>query len=279
MRKKESGKKLPQNKKSIDGQKVLRAKRSLGQNFLISKAVAQSIANAGELTNNDTVLEVGPGKGILTRELLVQAGTVIAFEKDDELYAKLKEIFEKEIDSKKLILIHDDIFNFENHRDSFGESLKTLKIVANIPYNITGKLLPFFFGLAPMPSKIVLLVQKEVADRIVARDGKESILSISVKAVGTPRSLKKVSKKLFSPSPKVDSAVLLISDISKKNFEKVDEQTFFKLVKQGFSEKRKMLKNNLDTDRDKLFACGIKESARAEELTVNDWLCLTKHEL
>jgi len=253
------------------------AKRSLGQNFLTSQSVVKTIARTGGIQKNEVILEVGPGKGILTRELLEYAKVVIAFEKDDALFEKLKEKFGQEIALNKLILIHDDIFNFEKHRKTLSEYLKdNLKVVANIPYNITGKLLPFFFELTPTPKKIVILVQKEVAERIVASNKKESVLSISVKAFGNPKYIQKVPARLFSPKPRVDSAILSITDVSRSLFIKTNEKAFFEILKKGFSQKRKLLKNNLGLTEDILRSCGIKESARAEELDVSNWICLAK---
>jgi len=252
-------------------------KRSLGQNFLTSKWVVKTIVETGEVTKKDTVLEVGPGKGILTKELLLKAKTVIAFEKDDALYKTLNKTFASEIAEKKLILINDDIFNFKKYKEALPLQEKNLKIIANIPYNITGKLIPFFFQLTPLPQIIVLMVQKEVAHRIVARDGKESILSISVKVFSTPQYIKRVSASLFSPKPKVDSAIILFKNISVEYFKRINEQTFFALVKKGFSQKRKFLKNNLLIKESVLSNCGVAPTARAEELSVLNWVCLTKN--
>src|SRR3989338_1713072 len=163
-------------------------KKSLGQHFLCDPKILQKIVAAAELRPTETVLQVGPGEGTLTKLLLEQAGKVIAVEKDDRLIPVLGITFEKEIRAGKLVLLHDDILKIPRLEDSAlpftkGES----KIVANLPYYITGEFLRKFLSGDCQPSSMTLLLQKEVAKRIVAQDGKESILSISVKAYGEPR--------------------------------------------------------------------------------------------
>src|SRR3989344_3189802 len=157
----------------------MRAKKSLGQNFLTSHAVAQDIIAAAHITPDDVVLEIGPGKGFLTEGLLQKAKKVIAVEKDGRMVEYLKDKFREEIRNGKLELIHQDILSF----DPAGCGLRVTgyKLIANIPYYITGEILRTFLSGDTQPSLMVLMVQKEVAERIVARDGKESILSMSVK--------------------------------------------------------------------------------------------------
>lgn len=255
------------------------AKKSLGQNFLKSKLVVEKMISAGNITSSDVVLEIGPGKGVLTEKLLSAGAKVVAIEKDRELLPVLREKFAKEISTKQLTLIEEDILKF--NPATYHLLTTTYKLIANIPYYITGEILEKFLSSAHPPTCAVLLVQKEVAQRIVARDGKESILSISVKTFGTPKSVMNVSKKYFSPAPKVDSAVLLIEDISKNNFKTTSEQKFFQIVKAGFAHKRKVLTSNLSSLIPKetleafLHEHGLTVSARAEELSVSDWLALT----
>ncbi|MEK7129077.1 MAG: 16S rRNA (adenine(1518)-N(6)/adenine(1519)-N(6))-dimethyltransferase RsmA, partial [Patescibacteria group bacterium] len=209
----------------------MKAKKSLGQNFLTSLAVVGDIVRAAKVTGGDVVVEVGPGKGILTAALLKYARRVIAVEKDDRLIPYLEEKFKEEIKNKNLTLIHGDILKLKI------ESLKlktgSYKVVANIPYYITGQLLRFFLEHKNKPSSITILVQKEVGQRIVARDGKESILSISVKLFGEPRYVRKVSASVFSPKPKVDSAILNIENIRPPFKTKAEEGRFFKILKTG----------------------------------------------
>mgnify|MGYP001605819987 FL=1 len=254
-------------------------KKSLGQNFLKSEKIAQEIVEAGEVCSDDIVLEVGPGKGILTEELLKKAKKVIAVEKDEQLEEFLKTKFVTEINSGKLEIICGDIL--DKHQ---GESLmlpKEYKIIANIPYYITSHFLRTFLEGDTQPSMMVLMVQKEVAERIVGRNklarrrGGESLLSISVKAYGQPEIIRYAPAGYFSPAPKVDSAVIKISGISKKFFKDISEKKFFETVKKGFSQKRKMLINNLKAQKDDFTACNIDEKARAENLSLEQWKCLT----
>jgi len=280
------------------------AKKSLGQNFLKSQKALNKMLEVGEVGPTDIVLEVGPGKGILTEKLLRKARKVIAVEKDDRLIAFLQDKFATEITNGKLEIIHDDILDFEHNlskphlnpppREGLSETPslgrgrgrlereKTYKIIANIPYYITGQFLRKFLENDNQPERIVVMVQKEIADRIVAQAGKESILSISVKAYGNPKKILKVTKENFSPAPKVDSAILLISNISKKLFteNKINEKRFFEILHAGFAHKRKILmgnlKNTFGADKiNKIFTeCQINEKARAENLTVEQWLAL-----
>lgn len=263
-----------------------RAKKSLGQNFLRSGSVLHSIVSAGDVKNKDTVLEIGPGKGALTEALLEAGGNVIAVEKDRLLIPYLSEKFEKEIKTGKLKLIEKDILEF-NPTDANLKSGE-YKLIANIPYYITGAILEKFLEEKTRPSTIVFLVQKEVADRIVARDKKESILSISVKAFGIPKNVLKVSKKAFSPQPKVDSAVLKISDISHKYFDDwgISEdqaiKKFFDIVHAGFAHKRKLLARNLEKAVNKeliskaFSKLELPQSVRAEDLSPERWLSLAR---
>lgn len=256
---------------------MVHAKKSLGQNFLNSKAVARDIVRAGELSPADTVLEIGPGKGFLTAELLASGAQVIAIEKDDALVPLLKEKFAREIQGGQFTLTHGDVLD-----PHYQLQTKNYKLIANIPYYITGLILRMFLEEEQKPERMILMVQKEVADRIVARDKKESILSISVKAYGTPKLIKKVPARYFTPAPKVDSAILSITNISKNNFSNPeDEQRFFNIVKTGFAHKRKKLAGNLK----ELFegetlammqVAGIDPNARAENVSLEQWLLLAQ---
>ena len=254
-------------------------KKSLGQNFLKSEKIAEEIAEAGEVCPDDIVLEVGPGKGILTEKLLEMAKKVIAVEKDEQLVEFLKEKFAREINSGKLEIISGDIL--QSQISNLKSKKFKYKLIANIPYYITSHLLRTFLESDTQPSLMVLMVQKEVAERIVAkgklarRRGGESLLSISVKAYGRPEIIRKVPAGYFSPAPKVDSAVIKISGISKKFFQDISEKKFFETVKKGFSQKRKMLINNLKAKKDDFTACNIGEKARAENLSIEQWKCLT----
>jgi 16S rRNA (adenine1518-N6/adenine1519-N6)-dimethyltransferase len=258
-----------------------KAKKNLGQNFLKSIPALNKMCETGDIKNNDTIIEIGPGKGALTEKLLESAGLVIAIEKDQDLIEILKEKFEKEIKSSKLILVEDDILNF--NPTTYYLLPATYKIIANIPYNITGAILKKFLSADIKPDKMVLLVQKEVAERIVVRDGKESILSLSVKAYGEPKYIMKVHKRFFSPEPKVDSAIISINNISKNNFKNENEENnFFNIIKLGFAHKRKVLRKNLETidftphNIDKIFEeLEINPKSRAENIELSKWIAIS----
>ena len=262
------------------------AKKSLGQNFLKNEGVLAKIAAAGNLSSKDTVLEIGPGHGALTKHLLASGATVIAIEKDNTLADELKTTFAKEIKSKKFILIHGDALDetilFDPVRNPSYKLLATsYKIVANIPYNITGAFFRMYLGATNPPTDMVVLIQEEVADRIIARNKKESILSIAVKAYGAPEKLFKVSPGSFVPAPKVTSAVIHIHNISKTNFKKADEKLFFEILRAGFAHKRKMLVGNLSELFSKEVIARVFMEAklpiktRAEDVSLTTWLTLT----
>ena len=251
---------------------MMKPKKSLGQHFLKSRDALRKIIQAGEISRDDVILEIGPGKGALTEQLLAFGCQVLAIEKDKELVQYLQEKFEKEIKEKRLILTQGDILK-----------LKIYKLISNIPYNITGAILKKFLADEIQPERMVLLVQKEVAQRILASEGKESILSISVKAYGKPKMAGKVQRRYFSPEPKVDSAIIAITNISRKIFAPtkvgaptgVGEERFWEIVKKGFAHKRKKLAGNLKdmVPREKLADFGNK---RAEDLALDDWIFLAR---
>lgn len=259
---------------------MFKAKKSLGQNFLNSSEILDKIIETASLQKEDIVLEVGPGKGSLTEKLLEKSGSVIAIEKDNRLIEFLQEKFAEELKSGKLTLIHNDILDI----DIETLNLNNYKIVANIPYYITGKLIRKFLSSDFQPSQMILMLQKEVAQRITSTDKtkkskkkpKESILSLSIKVYANPKYIKTIPAKYFSPQPKVDSAILLIDNISTKYFEKINEEKFFNLIHQAFSSKRKMLLNNISLIPKKelikiLEDLNISTKIRAEDLSLEDW--------
>ncbi len=255
-------------------------KKSLGQNFLTSDVVPNWLVAAGEVTAADTVLEIGPGTGALTKILLKTGASVIALEADTRAIAILEPLFENEIATGQLKLIHGDAR--ELSIASLGLSHQQFKVVANIPYYLSGFLLRTLLENPIQPSKLVFLMQKEVVTRI-ARDPKESILSLSVKAFGVPKYVKTVTKGHFNPPPKVDSAILLISDINLAHFSNINEQNlYFELLHLGFGQKRKQMLSNFSHvyDRPTLEAIftelGLKLDIRAETVPLSSWLALTK---
>lgn len=245
----------------------MRAKKSLGQNFLMHARIAERIARSAKLTPESVVFEIGPGTGMLTRELVRFAKKVIALEADIHLFEKLEESCKEDIASGKLELIYGDIRVF--NIDSLPEDYV---LVANIPYYLTGEIFRMFLTAKHQPKSMTLLVQKEVAERI-ARSKKESILSLSVKVYGTPKLEFTVPKGAFTPAPKVDSAVLTIRDISRARFQNPQaEEKFFTLVRAGFAHKRKFVRKNLSEAG---FSAGdIPEKARAEDLSLATWILL-----
>lgn len=254
-----------------------RAKKSLGQNFLKSEGVLRQIVEAGDIMENDVILEIGPGKGALTEKLLGSRCKVLAVEKDKELYEFLKDKFAKEISSGQFNLIYGDILEFNT--STYNLKPTAYKVIANIPYNITGAILKKFLTEENQPKVMVLMIQHEVATRILARDGKESILSISVKAYGEPKLVTKVDKRYFSPMPKVNSAVIKINNINREVFikNKVSEEKFWEIVKKGFAHKRKKLAGNLKEltflKKETLETLGNK---RAEDLSLKDWCTISQ---
>lgn len=245
------------------------ARKSLGQHFLMHAQTASRIVAAADLSPAATVLEVGPGTGVLTRELLKAAKKVIAVEADGELAEKLRESFAEDIASGKLELVHRDIRAFDLSSVPAGYS-----VVANIPYYLSGELFRKFLEAENQPSSMTLLVQKEVAERI-AREKKGNLLALSVKAYGTPRYAFTVPRGAFVPAPKVDSAVLVISDISRERFaSRAEEARYFKLLHAGFAHKRKFLAKNLaETGFD---ASAVLPKARAEDLPFDAWIALAR---
>jgi 16S rRNA (adenine1518-N6/adenine1519-N6)-dimethyltransferase len=251
-------------------------KKALGQHFLMHRRIAERIVMAAGVTKEDTVLEIGPGRGLLTRELLDYAKKVIAVETDSELIPQLELLFAAETGSRTLILIEKDVrvFDPETIAGSY-------KLVANIPYYITGEIIRQFLTTQHTPTSMTLLVQKEVAERIV-RSKKESLLSLSVKVYGTPKYCFTVPKGAFIPAPTIDSAVLLIENIATPFNSDAEESYFFKLLHAGFAHKRKQLVKNLEElialeeIRTILEKLGLPLTVRAEDIPLKKWLEISK---
>ena len=249
--------------------------KSLGQHWLRDRDVLAHIADCAELSKTDTVLEIGPGLGTLTSELLRRAEKVIAVEFDGELANKLPAQFP----GKNLEVIQNDILKFD---------LTVLpvdyKVVANVPYYITSKIVQMLMTAKNKPLVAVLLVQKEVAERLAAKSGQMGILSISAQVFADVTLGDVVPAKLFTPPPKVDSQVVILKTRQNSFFTEINESDFFKVVKAGFSAKRKKIRSSLsgglklskpDTEII-LQKAGINPDSRAETLTLDDWTRLTK---
>ncbi len=253
---------------------VLKTDKSLGQHWLKDRDVLSHIADCADLNSDDTVLEIGPGLGTLTSELLRRVKKVVAVEFDSELARKLPAQFP----GKNLEIINGDFLKFD---------LSTLpsdyKVVANVPYYISSKIVQMLMTADNKPSIAVLLVQKEVAERLAARPGKMSILAISAQIFADVTLGDIVSSKLFIPPPKVDSQVVILKTRNESLLAYVNEADFFRVVKAGFSEKRKKLRSSLagglklpkDRIEEILKNADISPDVRAEALDLDAWLRLT----
>lgn len=258
----------------------MKPKKSLGQNFLTSKKAVFEIVNAGEIKKGETILEIGPGKGALTEDILKSEAKLIAIEKDTELISFLEDKFKKEIKEKDLNIVKGDVLDLDI-KEIIKKDQK-YKIIANIPYYITGAIIEKFLSIDKKPEIMVLLVQKEVAERIVARDKKESILSLAVKFYGTPKIIYKVSAGSFFPKPTVDSAVLKITLHKKDENKDLLEKVYLEIVKKAFAHKRKMMLGNLkkefkDINWGEYFKkLELKNTIRAEDLKESDFINLAR---
>lgn len=256
----------------------------MGQNFLIDRGVLKKIVEAGELNKDDVIVEVGPGFGALTFKLAERAKKVIAAEKDKNLAKILKErLLENKISNVQAV--EGDILKF--NPNVWKLEIENWKLLGNIPYYITAPLIRKFLESKRKPSIMVLMVQKEVAQRICAKPAKNqmSLLAVSVQFYAEPKIIAYVSKKSFRPSPKVDSAIIKIVVKKPKDLPKIDSKLFFKIVKAGFAGKRKQLINTLsrglgqtkEQTKQILAEAGIQPVRRAESLSLEEWLALAKN--
>lgn len=247
--------------------------KSLGQHWLKDRSVLASIADHAEIKPTDTVLEIGPGLGTLTSELLRRAAKVVAVEFDAELARKLPGQFP----GTNLDVYNEDILSFDLTKLPAG-----YKVVANVPYYITSKIVKLLMTSTNKPSTTVLLVQKEVAERIAAEPGDMSILAVSAQIYSEAHLGDLVPAYLFTPPPKVDSQVVILETRQYPLVAPEQEKAFFRVVKAGFSAKRKKLRSSLSgglgitkADTEALLkSAGISPDARAEDLSIADWLKL-----
>lgn len=260
--------------------KKFKHKKSLGQNFLTNNDVIERIVDSAEI-EGAVVIEIGPGEGALTEALAGTAQKVIAVELDDRLIPQLQERF-GEYDN--VTIVHGDILHM-NVEELISEYATTgkYKVVANIPYYITAPIIRLFLELAKSPEEIVLMVQKEVAERLTAEPGQMSVLAVAAQYYADVEYLFTVPKEDFDPVPKVDSAIIQLR-IKNEELRIGDTKDFFRIVKIGFSAKRKTLVNNLANglQMDKqdveniLIDLGFDKKVRAQELSVNDWKRLSQ---
>ncbi len=263
----------------------LRARKGLGQHFLIDEEVLKLISSAAELTPTDIVMEIGPGLGVLTRELAKQAGWVVTIELDSKLAAILKQTLAA---FNNVTIINEDILQIDpevllkEQREIFSPAISSpfsYKVVANLPYYITSLVLRHFLEASLKPQIMVVMVQKEVAEAIVAEPGQMSILSVSVQFYGQPKIISYVPARCFYPAPEVDSAILRVTLYSKPVVDVTDETSFFRLVRAGFTTPRKQICNSLTQGLGlpKAEVLSLLEKAtivpqrRAETLTLNEW--------
>ena len=250
------------------------AKRTMGQNFLVDEQALAQIVAAADIQPTDTIVEIGPGLGVLTSELSKRAGKVFAIEKDD----KFAEVLKTQYTSSNVKIINQDALDFDP--GSYQLKANSYKLVANIPYNITSLIIRKFLEGEDKPEMMILLVQKEVAERIIAQPGDMSLLAVSVQFYAEVKIVAIVPKESFFPIPKVDSAIIKLKVKSQKH--KVQSREFFRIVKFGFAAKRKTLENNLsagmhikkDDAHDIIKKADFQAKIRAEDLSVEDWIRL-----
>ena len=256
----------------------LRPSRGLGQNFLIDKRIVNKVIRAADLGPEDTVLEIGPGLGVLTQELAKKTKEIIAVEKDPNLARILgNELRVRKVKNTKVI--QGDILKIKNY-ELFKNSYK---VIANLPFYLTAPVIRKFLEADTPPKSMILIIQKEVGQRICAKPPRMNLLAVSVQFYSQPKIISYVSRNSFWPRPKVDSAIIKISRIC-KNPPQINVDFFFKVVKAGFSQPRKQLINNLSKklriDKIKveswLWKNNIQPSQRAETLDVKSWVKLTK---
>lgn len=255
----------------------IRPSKGLGQNFLIDKSALKRMVEAADLQLGDSVLEIGPGLGALTQELAKRAKKIIAIEKDPKMVGILKETLK---DFKNVEIIQGDILKFPIPSSKFQVS--SYKIVANLPYYITSPVIRKFLESKNHSKEMVLIIQKEVAQRICATPPKMNLLAVSVQFYAKAKIISFVSKKSFWPQPKVDSAIIKISRI-RTNLPRINTNIFFKIARAGFSQPRKQILNNLskglklnkDLAKSWLLENNIRSDQRAETLRIKDWSNLT----
>jgi 16S rRNA (adenine1518-N6/adenine1519-N6)-dimethyltransferase len=252
-----------------------RPNQDLGQNFLVEKKYLDQIIESAEPLEGEKVVEIGPGMGVLTRELSKKAAEVLAIEVDPRMVSILKTVC---IKCNNLTVKNIDVRNFD------PSEIGSYKIVANVPYYITSLILRKFLEEKNKPKEMVLLVQKEVAQRICATPNRMSILAISVQYFGTPKLIEIVPRSAFYPAPQVDSAIIKITTYKTPLFSDVDTDKFFKLIKAGFGEKRKQLANSISGSyglekgqvTEMLKSAGVNPERRAETLTLAEWRMVYK---
>ncbi len=258
----------------------LQPRKSMGQNFLVQEKIADRIVKEACITKKISVLEVGPGLGVLTERLLREARVVVAVELDDRLVSYLQQKFSR---AKNFILIHDDILKYIQKKIPLSSPFC---VIANLPYQITSHFFRLLFSAPKKPEKVIVMIQKEVAERIIAKNKKMSLLSFFTKWNAQPKILFHVARGNFWPVPRVESSVIQLTpyDNPQKqwNVTLLEEQKIFTLVHLGFSGKRKQLATLLRKDygrervENTLEKLGIVKTIRAEDLSIEEWVSFAK---
>ncbi len=257
-----------------------RAIKGLGQHFLTDRQVLAKIIAAAELQLSDTVIEIGPGLGILTKELMKKASKVIAVEVDPKLASSLQKKLSK---FPQLTVVNADILKLDP-AELVGKKTQNYRVVANLPYYIAAPILRHFLEASRKPNRMVVMVQKEVAQSIVAQPGRMSILGISVQLYGKPAIVDYVPARSFYPQPKVDSAIVRIEVYRKRAVDVKDITGFFEVVKAGFSAPRKQIRNSLaqglrlasEEVAQLLKQAKISPQRRPENLSLDEWANLQR---
>jgi 16S rRNA (adenine1518-N6/adenine1519-N6)-dimethyltransferase len=263
----------PLNAEALLKRYRLHAHKGLGQNFLQDPMALEEIVSAAEIQPTDTVLEIGPGLGSLTRYLAVSAKNVVAVELDENLIPPLKAVLSP---YQNVHMVHGDILKL-SPKELIAEN--NYLVVANIPYYITSAVIRHLLESESKPRRMVLTIQKEVAQRICAKPGDMSLLALSVQVYGKPRIAAYIPAEAFFPAPKVDSAVVVIDIYPSPLIKEGLLDTFFKLIKAGFSQKRKTLRNSLSSGlhissaaaAERLRRVNIDPQRRAETLSIEEW--------
>jgi 16S rRNA (adenine1518-N6/adenine1519-N6)-dimethyltransferase len=266
----------------------LRAKKRLGQHFLVNASILRNITNAAELCSSDLILEIGPGIGVLTHALVEQAGWVIAIEVDPKLAEAVKETL---VPHANFSIINSDVLDIEpldiiqQEKTKFPPAILDplkYKLVANLPYYITQPIIRHFCEAKLKPQSMIIMVQKEVARNIIAQPGDLSILAVSIQFYGKPEIMGYVPAGNFFPVPKVDSAILKITLYPEPLVKVTSNESFFKIVRAGFCARRKQVANSLaqglDISKEEVLSlmqkAGVVPQKRPETLTLEEWASL-----
>lgn len=258
----------------------IRPSKGMGQNFLFERGIVQRMVKTAGITKDDLVIEVGPGLGILTDELLRKAGEVRAIELDRILAAHIRHTFK---DVPNFTLFEGDALSID--LNDIVPADRPYVLAANLPYAVGSAVLRRFLELPHPPTKLTTMVQREVAERIIASPPDMSVLGVAAQFYSTPRIAFIVSPTVFMPPPKVESAVIVFHLRKQPLLPHADHKRFFTVVNAGFRHKRKMVANSMADEirlpkaevTEWIEAAGIAPTRRAETLSVEEWVTLTKH--